>query len=41
MGPHFTEPIRVEEEARDVDDFYKVTSMHDDYINPASDGTLS
>ena len=40
MGPRNTEPIRTEEEARDIDDFYKVTSMQDDYINPTADGTL-
>ena len=27
MGPRYTEPIRVEEEARDIDDFHKVTTM--------------
>ena len=27
MGPRYTEPIRIEEEARDIDDFYKVTSI--------------
>ena len=40
MGPRNTKPIRVEEEVRDIDDFYKVTSTQDDYINPTTDGTL-
>lgn len=41
MGPHYSEPIRAEEEAREIDDFYKMTTTHDDYINPTADGTLS
>ena len=41
IGPCYTEPIRAEEEARDIDDFYKVTSMQDDFINPTVDATLS
>ena len=31
----------MEEESRDVDDLYKVTSSQDDYINPTADGKLS
>ena len=41
MGPHYTEPIRVEEEAREITDFYKMTATHGDYINPTAYGTLS
>ena len=41
MDPCYIEPIRVEEEARDIDDFYKVTSTQDDYINPTANGMLS
>ena len=41
MGPRYTEPICAKEEARDIDDFYKVTTTQDDYINPTADGTLS
>ena len=41
MGPRYIEAICVEEQARDIDDFYKVTTMQDDYINPIADGTLS
>ena len=41
MGPRFSEPIRVEEEVREIDDFYKMTTMQDDYINPTIDGMLS
>ena len=40
-GPRYTEPICAEEETRDVDDLYKVTSSQVDYINPTTDGTLS
>ena len=41
MGPRYTKPIRVEEEAKEIDDFYKMTMTKDDYINPTADGTLS
>ena len=41
MGPCYIEPICVEEEERDNDDFYKVTTTHDDYINTTVDGMLS
>ena len=41
MGPHYLEHIRIEEEAREIDDFYKMTTMQDDYINPTTDGMLS
>ena len=41
MGPHYTKLIHAEEEVRDIDDFYKVTPMQDDYFNPTTDGTLS
>ena len=41
MGPHYTEPIRVEEEVKEIDDFYKMTTTKDDYINPTADCTLS
>ena len=40
MGPHYAEPIRAEEDAREIDDFYKMTTMQDDYINPITDSTL-
>lgn len=40
-GPRYTEPICAQEEMRDVDDLYKVTSSRDDYNNPTVDGTLS
>ena len=41
MGPRYAEPIRVEEEAREIDNFYKMTVTPDDYINPTTDGMLS
>lgn len=41
MGPCYTEPIRAEEEAKDIDDFYKMTMTQDDYINRTIDGMLN
>lgn len=41
MGPCNVEPIRVEEETTEVDNFYKMTETPDDYINPTADCTLS
>ena len=41
MGPRYTKPIWAEEEAKEIDDFYKMTTTKDDYINPTADGTLS
>ena len=41
MGSRYIEPIRAEEEVREIDDFYKMKTMHDDYINPTIDGMLS
>ena len=41
MGPRYLEPIRAEEEMREINDFYKMTTTHDDYINTTIDGTLS
>ena len=40
MGPRYTKPIHAEEEVRDIDHFYKMTTMQDDYINPTVDGML-
>ena len=41
MGPRYTKPIRVEEEAKEINDLYNMTTTQDDYINLAVDGTLS
>ena len=41
MGPRYTEPIRAKEEVKEIDDFYKMTTTKDDYINPTANGTLS
>ena len=41
MGPCYTKPIRDEEEEKEIDDLYKMTTTQDDYINPTIDGTLS
>jgi hypothetical protein len=40
MGPHYTKPIRDEEEVKVIDDFYKMTTTQDDYINPTICGNL-
>ena len=37
-GPRYREPIRAEDEAREIDDFYKMTATQDDYINPTTYG---
>ena len=39
-GPRYTEPIQQEEELRDTDDLYKMTTTKDDYIDPTVDGTI-
>jgi len=41
MGPCYTQPIKAEEEARELDDVYKITATQDDYINLNIDGMLS
>ena len=41
MGHRYIEPIHAEEEMKEVDDLYKMTTVQDDYINPTVDGTLS
>ena len=41
MGPRYSETICAKEEAREIDDFYKMTTTRDDYINLTADGTLS
>ena len=40
MGHLYVEPIRAEEETREIDDFYKMTTTPDDNINPTSEGML-
>ena len=40
MVPHYIEPIRDEYEAKEIDDFNKMTTTQDDYINPTTDGML-
>ena len=34
MGPRYSKPIRAEEEVREIDDFYKMTTTHDYIITP-------
>jgi len=40
LGPCYSEPIHVEEEVREIDDFYNMTTTQDDYINPTTDGMV-
>ena len=41
MGPWYMRNMCVEEETREIDDFYKMTTSQDDYKNPTADGMLS
>ena len=41
IGPRYTKSIRVEEEAKEIVDFYKLKLNWDDYINPTAYGTLN
>ena len=40
-GPRYTEPIYAEEEMKEADDLYKMTTVQNDYIDPTVNGTLS
>jgi hypothetical protein len=39
--PRYTEPIREEDRAYDLENIYKLTTKQHDYINPMVDGNLS
>jgi hypothetical protein len=40
-GPRYTEPIREEDHAFELENIYKLTARQQDYINPTADGNLS
>jgi hypothetical protein len=39
-GHIYTEPIREEDRAYELENIYKLTSRQQDYINPTADGNL-
>ena len=41
QGPRYIEPIRAEEEARNMDSLYQMTANQNDYINPTAEGNIS
>ena len=41
QGPRYIEPIRAEEEARNIDSLYQMTTNQSDYINPIVEGNIS
>ena len=41
QGPQYIEPIRAEEEVRNMESLYQMTSNQSDYINPTAEGNLS
>ena len=41
QGPRYIEPIRAEEEARNMDSLYQMTANQSDYINPTAEGNIS
>jgi hypothetical protein len=40
-GSRYIEPIREEDHAYELENIYKLTGRHQDYINPTTDGNLS
>jgi hypothetical protein len=40
-GRRYTEPIREEDRAYELENIYKLTARQNDYINPTADGNLS
>ena len=40
-GPRYTNPIREEDRAYELENIYKLTVRQQDYINPTIDGNLS
>ena len=41
QGPRYIEPIRAEEEARNMDSLYQMTANQSNYINPTVEGNIS
>ena len=41
QGPHYIEPIRAEEEVRNMESLYQMTANQSDYINLTKEGNIS
>ena len=41
QGPRYIEPIRAEEEVRNMESLYQMTANQSDYINPIVEGNIS
>ena len=41
QGPRYIEPIRAEEEVRNMENLYQMIANHSDYVNPIVDGNIS
>ena len=41
QGPRYIEPIRAEEEVRNMESLYQMTANQSDYINPTIEGNIS
>ena len=41
QGPRYIERIQAEEEARNMDSLYQMTTNQSDYINPTVEGNIS
>ena len=41
QGPRYIEPIRAEEEVRNMESLYQMTTNQSDYINPTAEGNIS
>ena len=41
LGERYTKLVTIEEEARNIDVVYQLTTAQDDYVNPTDDGMLS
>ena len=41
QGPRYIEPIRAEEEARNMESLYQMTTNQSEYVNPTEDGNIS
>ena len=41
QGPRYIEPIQAEEEARNMESLYQMTTNQNDYVNSMEDGNIS
>src|SRR5271154_6210851 len=41
QGPRYIEPIKPEEEVRNMESLYQMTANNSDYINPTAEGNIS